>query len=480
MKKIVTRFAPSPTGFMHIGGVRTALYSYLYAQKMGGDFILRIEDTDKSREVKGSIAHIQESLTWLGIDWKYGPDKPGPFGSCLQSDRLDIYKKYAQTLVDKGLAYPDPYTNEELEAFREQAKAEKRPFLYREHRPETFGVWDGTKPLRFKVSEVKRYHWTDAVRGELEAGEEMLDDIIIIKADGYPTYNFAHIVDDHEMEVTHVMRGEEFIASTPKFLSLYDALEIPYPVFVTMPPIMAADGKKKLGKRDGAKDLLEYRTEGYLPEAMVNFLALIGWNPGTEQEVFGETELIETFTLEKIQRSGGAFNEEKLLWMNKEYLQKLSTEDFAKYVKDALPETITSLPLFTEQTLLKLAPSIQERVHSKAEITQAAEEGEYSWAFSTPKVDPALVQWKKDESPKDALPRLQKALELLTDADFSTADTIKSAVWDYAEEVGRGELLWPLRVSLTGRERSPDPFTCAFVVGKEEALLRIQSILNSI
>jgi glutamyl-tRNA synthetase len=474
-KKVVTRFAPSPTGFMHIGGVRTALFAYLYAKKMNGDFILRIEDTDKSREVEGSIEHIQKSLQYLDIQWDYGPDKAGPFGSCLQSDRLDIYKMYAKKLIDKGLAYPDPYTKDELDTFRQQAKDEKRPFLYRDHRPKIFEQWDGTKPLRFKVSKVKRYHWYDEVRGDLEAGEEMLDDIIIIKADGYPTYNFAHIIDDMEMGVTHIMRGEEFIASTPKFLSLYEALEIPYPKFVTMPPIMAADGKKKLGKRDGAKDILKYQKEGYLPETMLNFLALIGWNPGTEQELFTKDELIEAFSLDHIQRSGGAFNEEKLLWMNKEYLQRMSVNTFIQYIIAALPESIKALPGYSEDKVKKLAPTIQERTHLATEITNSAEEGEYNFAFTTPEVSVDMIKWKKDNSAKDALPRLQKALELLSNADFSTPDTIKEALWDYAEEVGRGDLLWPLRVSLTGMERSPDPFTVAYIIGKEETLLRIKN-----
>jgi len=476
----VTRFAPSPTGFMHIGGVRTALFAYLYAKKMGGEFILRIEDTDKAREVEGSIEHIMKSLRWLGIEWDYGPDNPGPHGSCKQSDRLDIYKKYAQKLIDKGLAYPDPYTPEEVQAFREQAQAEKRPFLFRDHRPKTFEQWDGSKPLRLKVPEIKRYHWHDEVRGALEAGEEMLDDIIIIKADGFPTYNFAHIVDDQEMGVTHVMRGEEFISSTPKFLSLYDALGIPYPKFVTMPPIMAADGKKKLGKRDGAKDILEYKTDGYLPAAMMNFLALIGWNPGGEQEVFSKNELLEKFSLEKIQRSGGAFNEEKLNWMNKEYLQKLSAEAFTTYAAEALPEAITSLSGYSTEILTKLSPTIQERVHVKSEITEAAERGEYAWAFATPEVTTEMITWKKDARAEDALPRLQKAHQLLMDADFSTPDTIKAALWDYAQEVGKGELLWPLRVSLTGLERSPDPFTCAYIVGKDEAMQRIKNAINKL
>ena len=466
-KPVVTRFAPSPTGWLHIGGVRTALFAYLWAQKQNGQFILRIEDTDKAREVDGSIKHIEDSLRWLGIEWEYGPDKPSSeFGSCLQSDRLDVYKKYAEQLIAKGLAYPDPYTTEEIAAFREQAQTENRPFLYRHHRPDTFGAWDGTQPLRFKTPEIKRYTWQDAVRGELTAGEEALDDFILIKADGYPTYNFAHIVDDLEMKVTHVMRGEEFISSTPKFLSLYDALEIPYPVLVTLPPIMGPDGKKKLSKRDGAKDLLEYKVEGYLPAAMRNFLALIGWNPGGDQELFDDQALIEAFTLDKIQKSGGAFNEEKLKWMNKEYLQELPLEAQTAYVQSALPEHDSAI-------LTRLTSVILERTHTLQEIKEAAVAGEYDWAFNDISYDTDILKWKNDNTTKAALPRLQQALELLTAADFSSVETIKAALWPYAESVGKGELLWPLRVALSGRPQSPDPFTCAHVLGQRETLARI-------
>lgn len=479
-KKVVTRFAPSPTGFLHIGGVRTALYAYLFARKHGGEFILRIEDTDKNREVDGSIKHIQDSLSWIGIDWDYGPDKPGPFGSCLQSDRLDIYKKYAEKLIQKGLAYPDPYTAEETTAFRAQADVEKRPFLFRNHRPDTFDTWDGTAPLRFKVPEVKRYTWNDVVRGELSAGEEMLDDIILIKADGYPTYNFAHIIDDLEMGVTHVMRGEEFISSTPRFLSIYDALEIPYPIFATLPPIMGPDGKKKLSKRDGAKDLLEYRTDGYLPETMRNFLALIGWNPGGEKEIFPGQELVEAFSLEKIQKSGGAFNEEKLRWMNKEYLKNIPQSVRVEYIAEALPESITSLPGFSVDKLSSLTEVILERVHNKLEIREAAEAGEYDWAFKAPEYDSTVLLWKNDTDIKDALPRLKKALELLKNADFNSPEGVKDSLWTYAEEVGRGELLWPLRTALSGKKQSPDPFTIAHAIGKEETLKRIQTACDII
>lgn len=478
--KVVTRFAPSPTGFIHIGNIRTALFAYLFAKKHNGVFILRIEDTDKNREVEGSIEHIKTSLRWLGLEWDYGPDNPREFGSCLQSERLDIYKKYAQKLVDAGLAYPDPYTEEEVEAFRNQAELEKRPFLFRDHRPEITEDWDGTKPLRFKVANIKRYTWHDEVRGELTAGEEMLDDFIIIKADGYPTYNFAHIIDDHEMGVTHVMRGQEFIASTPKFLSLYDALEIPYPKFVTMPPIMAADGKKKLGKRDGAKDILEYDREGYLPETMLNFLALIGWNPGGEQEIFSREELIEKFSLEKIQKSGGAFNEEKLKWMNKQYISVLSQEQKNEYFISSLPESITMLGEYAIEKAKALAPIAFERIHNKIEIKEAAEAGEYDWLFKSPKYSKEILKWKNDNSPEDSLARLLKVAEIFENTDFSSPETVKNSVWTYAEEVGKGEVLWPLRVALSGQERSPDPFVLASALGKEESISRIKIACDKI
>jgi glutamyl-tRNA synthetase len=478
--KVVTRFAPSPTGFMHIGGVRTALFAYLFAKKHDGTFILRIEDTDKAREVPGSIEHIQESLRWLGIEWEYGPDKPGPFGSCIQSDRLASYKAWAEKLVEKGLAYPDPYTPEEIDAFRTKAQAEKRPFLYREHRPATFAPWDGTKPLRLKVPGVKRYTWHDAARGELSAGEEMLDDVILIKSDGYPTYNFAHIIDDHEMGVTHIMRADEFIASTPKFLSIYDALGFSYPVFVTLPPILRDDRTKKLGKRDGAKDILEYRKEGFLPAAMINFLAMIGWNSGTDQELFSVDELTQAFSLEKIQRAGAAFNEEKLLWLNKQHLLALTPDAQLAYVQAALPEQTLKEPQFSEARLQRLLPTLIERMQVASDLTEAFEAGEYSYAFSTPSYDTALLTWKNDPSPAAAKPRLLEAHRLLESADFSTPEAIKAVLWPYTDVVGRGELLWPLRVALSGKSQSPDPFTLAYILGQEETRLRIMQACDKI
>jgi len=477
---VVTRFAPSPTGFQHVGGMRTALYAWLWARKHNGTFILRIEDTDKTREVAGSREHLIESLLWLGIDWDYGPNKPGPFGSCIQSERLDHYTKWAQVLIEKGLAYPDPYTESELEAFRTRAKVEKRPFLYRDHRPTSFETWDGTKPLRLKVPAVKRYTWEDAARGTLSAGEEMLDDIILIKSDGYPTYNFAHIIDDYEMGVTHIMRSDEFISSTPKFLSIYDALGFSYPTFVTLPPILRDDRTKKLGKRDGAKDILEYRTEGYLPEAMMNFLALIGWNPGTEQELFTTTELIETFEIDRIHAAGAALNEEKLDWMNKQHLGKKPLTFQTNYFIQALPPQTKQLPGYAPEIATKLAPVALERIHNQLEIKIAGESGEYDFAFVTPTYDTALLRFKQDSTAADALPRLNHVHTLLDPVTFTDTETIKAAIFPYADEVGRGHVLWPLRVALSGRERSPDPFIIAYIIGKEETLRRISLACDKI
>ena len=262
---IRTRFAPSPTGYIHLGNVRTALYTYLVARAHQGDFILRIEDTDQARFVEGAEEMILETLNWLGLNWDEGPtlnnpkEESGNFGPYHQTDRRDIYIKWAKKMISEGLAYADPYTPEEVQVFRDKAKAEKRAFLYRDHRPENPPEWQLGMPLRFKVPEIKRYSWKDAVMGELSAGPEALDDFILIKADGLPTYNFAHIIDDFEMQVTHVIRGSEYIASTPKYLSLYEALKITPPILAHVPHIMAPSGNKKLGKRDGAKSVTEYR-----------------------------------------------------------------------------------------------------------------------------------------------------------------------------------------------------------------------------
>lgn len=488
-KKVVTRFAPSPTGFMHVGGVRTALYAWALARQNGGTFILRIEDTDKAREVPGSIEQIIESLKWVGITWDEGVDIGGPCGPYKQSERLDTYQTYAKILIEKGLAYADPYSKEELDTFRKQAEVEKRPFLYRNHRPENPPVWDGTMPLRLKTPEIKSFTWTDLVRGELSAGPEALDDFILIKSDGYPTYNFAHIIDDLMMGVTHIFRSDEFISSIPNYLSLYSALGIEHPHFAILPPIMSPEGKKKLGKRDGAKDLLDYRAEGILPDAMMNFLAFIGWNPGDEREVFTPAQFIEAFKIEGIQRAGAKLNEEKLEWLNKEHIKLMSDADFKTKTLDYMSDELKKLPTFTER-IDTVLPIIKERIAKFADVKEMEVAGDIQYFFTDSSYDSALLlcvekQRKGKESMvvADLAPiyeNLKNIISQMGDPSVFTPESVKEVIWPYAEQEGRGLVLWALRTALSGRERSPDPFTLVSIFGKEEAIRRINIAIQKI
>ncbi len=476
--KIVTRFAPSPTGFVHIGGIRTALFAYLLARQNNGTFILRIEDTDRARVVEGSLNHIQESLRWLGLEWDFGPDKPGSFGSAIQSERLETYLPWAQKLIDKGLAYPDPYTAEEVEAFRQKAQEEKRPFLYRDHRPETFGTWDGKTALRYKVPEIKRYEWVDEARGKLSAGPEALDDIVIIKADGYPVYALAHIIDDYNMGVTHILRSDEWISSVPRFMSLYESLGITPPIQATLPPILRDDRTKKLGKRDGAKDVLDYKKEGYLASALLNYLALIGWNPGTDQEIFTLAELVKIFSLDRIQKAGGAFNEEKLDWINREHIKLLTDEEKLSSVIEFLPEKIKQSKYYSPEIMTRALDILTERISKWSDITVQGEAGELDWIFTDNTIDESKLAWKNstlDES-KKYLNEVQIALETIDEKNW-TKESIKDIIWPLTEKYGRGEVLWPLRFCLTGMEKSPEPFTVMEILGKNRSLERVKKVL---
>lgn len=473
--KVVTRFAPSPTGFMHVGGVRTALFAWLHARKHDGTFILRIEDTDKAREVEGSIEHIIESLRWLGIEWDEGPDIGGPHAPYLQSERLESYRAYARALLEKGYAYQDPYTPEEVQAWRAQAEEEKRPFLFREHRPENISSeWNGVSPLRFRTPELKRYEWNDCALGTLSAGEEALDDFILIKGDGYPTYNFAHIIDDLLMGVTHVIRGQEFVASTPKFLSVHEALGITPPVFITVPPILGEEGTKKLGKRDGAKDILEYRAEGYMPEAMMNFLALLGWHPDGEREMMSKEELIEAFDLSRVQKAGARFDEEKLLHLNREWMRTLSDEAYRQQAGLIAPD---------EGVLARCIPVVKERANTFQEArTMLAEE--LAFLFSAPTLTASELRAKEPEGNRDftkeAMQRSTQALSTLS--PLPTSEEAKMVLMALADENpkeqgGRGAVLWPLRYALSGKAQSPDPFSLVHILGRDEAISRITAAL---
>ncbi|MSU44825.1 glutamate--tRNA ligase [Candidatus Nomurabacteria bacterium] len=476
--KVTTRFAPSPTGFMHVGNLRTALYAWLWARKNNGIFILRIEDTDKDREVAGSIEHIIATLKWIGLDFDYGPHKDGPNSPYIQSERLDIYKKYADILIEKGFAYPDPFTEEEVEKFRKTAEENKKPFLYREHRPQNlqqFSVWDGKTPLRFKVPEIKSFKWNDLVQGDLSAGPEALDDFILIKGDGYPTYNFAHIVDDIEMKVTHVVRGQEFISSTPKFLSVYEALGVLPPFFVTTPPILGESGNKKLSKRDGAKDILDYEKDGYLPEAMINYLAFLGFNPGGEKEVYTREELIKVFDLSRIQHAGAKWNDDKLNWMNKEHMKLLPPKEIEKNILEYLPPNMQNP---------RLIPVIFERIMKWGNVKEMVTRGELELFFKAPDIQKEKFREKiiyKNTSPEKISNNLKLAIQALKNLDENNfvTENIKSTLLLIADNLdSRGELLHPVRYALSGLDRSPDPFLIASIIGKNETLTRLQKAID--
>lgn len=477
MTIVRTRFAPSPTGFMHVGGVRTALFAWLLAQqaKPEGTFILRIEDTDKVREVEGSITQIENSLKWLRITWDEGVDQGGPHAPYKQSERLAIYKEWAQKLIDSGRAYADPYTQAELEEFREQAKAEKRPFLFRNHRPENPPVWDGTQPLRFK-SEPKPYKWTDAVMGELSTAEDAIDDFIIIKGDGYPTYNFCHIIDDALMGVTHVLRSQEFISSTPKFLNLYEALGFERPTLATLPYVMAIDGKKKLGKRDGAKDILEYGKEGFLPEAMANFLATLGWNDGTEQEVYTTTELIEKFSLSRVQKSPARFDEQRLLWLNGQHIRLLSLDDLYVRVQDFWPASAANASEESKREVLAL---VQDRLKTLLDLPTLT-----SYFFETPTPNWEMVTSNKQLSKltnDEVHALLEEAKNTLSATDFN-AESIQEALNSLLEITGQkpGILFSLIRLAVSWAPFSPALNETLATLGKDVSLERLQASIDSL
>lgn len=475
MKPARTRFAPSPTGYLHVGGVRTALFAWLVAKQTGGQFILRLEDTDKVREVEGSGQHIMDSLRWLGLDWDEGLDIGGPHAPYTQSERLDSYKEWAHKLIDKGRAYADPYTPEELQKFREEAKAAKQPFLFRNYRPENPPTWDGSQPLRFK-SEPKAYTWQDAVMGELSAGEEAVDDFILIKSDGYPTYNFAHIIDDLLMECTHVIRAQEFIASVPKFLNLYEALEIERPVLATVPPVMGPDGKKKLSKRDGAKDILDYAREGYLPEALVNFMASLGWNDGTEQEIFSVKELVEKFSLDRVQRGGAKFDEQRLIWMNGYHIRELPLDDLYAKVAEFWPPEAEGRDDDYKKHVLGL---VQERLKFFAELPKLTD-----FFFTDLPVNPTLwtdnKQLKKLE-PAELKGLLEQAKTTIEGSDFSV-DDLTAKLNALLEQTGQkpGVLFSLIRIATTQAPASPGLADTLNVLGKETSLRRIDTMLSNL
>ncbi len=473
-----TRFAPSPTGFLHVGGIRTALFAYLVAKQQGGQFVMRLEDTDQNREVIGSREHLIASLLALGLDFDEGPGKGGNFGPYVQSERLDIYKHWANYLIEQGRAYVDPYSPEELQLFREQDQKAKRAFLYRNYRPDNPPVWDGTMPLRFK-SEPKSYTYVDKVMGEVTTDSGVVDDFILIKSDGYPTYNFAHIIDDMLMEITHVIRGQEFISSMPNFLNLYEALGFDIkgdgpgralPTFAHVPHIMNQQGNKKLSKRDGATDVLDYINAGFLPETLVSFIATLGWNDGTEQEIFSKGELIEKFSLERVQRSGARFDEKRLLWMNGQWIRRLEADNLYERVKGRWPKSASSHDDEYKLAVLRL---VQDRIKTLNELPMMSR-----YFFEEPPIDMSLISDNKQLN-KLGLDELKKIQEVacseLSKVNDWSADSIQTCLNELLDITQQKPAIvfGLIRILTTWAPFSPQLSDTLALLGRERFLERL-------
>lgn len=441
---VVTRMAPSPTGTLHIGTARTALINFLYARHMNGTFVMRSEDTDTARSTEAFETEILDGLSWLGLDWD---------AFYRQSERTDIYRSYLERALESGAAYTS----------QEESKRDPGTTI------EVVRLKNPNKSITF----------TDTIRGEITFDTTELGDFVIARSLDDPLYHLTVVVDDLEMGVTHVLRGEDHISNTPRQILIQEAIGAPRPVYAHLPLILAPN-RSKMSKRHGAVAVSAYREEGFLPEAIVNYLALLGWNPGTEQEIFTMDELIAQFKIDQIQKGGAVFDRTKFEWINKAHLQKLDNDTYFDLIKNALPDHWNKLPQYSDERLTKLLPTIKERVHTMREFREAAEAGEYDFAFAAPEVPRDLLKWKKDDDVTDALPRLSHVKELLDGADFNSPESIQSALWDYAEEIGKGEVLWPLRVALTGKEQSPDPFTCAYILGAEETEKRIETACATI
>ena len=500
MTKVRVRFAPSPTGPLHIGGVRTALYNYLFAKKSGGTFILRIEDTDQGRFVEGAEEYIMESLEWCGIIIDEGIREGGKYGPYRQSDRKAIYRQYADLLIERGDAYYAFDTSEELEALRKESESNGNTFLYnatvRNKLKNSFtmeeSAWkkklEAGEPyvIRYRMPENEDIHFDDMIRGHIVVNTGTLDDKVLFKSDGMPTYHLANIVDDHLMEITHVIRGEEWLPSLPLHFMLYRSFGWDGPLFAHLPLLLKPDGKGKLSKRDGDKmgfpvfplfwpfgeTAKGYREEGYYAGAFVNMLALLGWNPGTEQEIFSMEELIESFSIPRVGKSGSRFDPEKAKWFNHQYLQKKSNNqlaiEFREFLRaEGFHDDIVDLE--------KLVGLVKERVSFVKDIWN-----ETDFFFKAPETYDSEVtkkRWKED-SPA-ILMELSSLLKNLR--DFSASET-EPAVKAWIEEKGynMGQVMTIFRLVIVGASRGPHIFDIISWIGKEETLTRIKKGISAI
>lgn len=491
-KKIRVRFAPSPTGYMHIGNFRTALYGYLFAKKNQGDFILRIEDTDKNRLIPDALEKLINIINWAGFEYSEGVYleagkiiQKGDFGPYIQSERLEIYQKYAQELVAKGNAYYCFCSSEKLEEMRNLQTAQKKAPMYNRCclnlSPEEIAekIEKGEKyVIRQKIRTAGFTQYEDLVRGKISIKNELLEDQILLKSDGYPTYNFANVIDDHLMEISHITRGDEFVSSTPKFIQLYESFNWPVPQFAHLPLLLNLD-KSKLSKRQGDVAVEDYIKKGYLKEAIINFVALLGWNPGegTTQEIFSLQELIQEFDIARVHKAGAVFDLQKLDWLNAQYIKKLSIDELYKKSLDFFQQKYFYLNAPEEKKseayLKKVLAIEQDRLNNLSAVGESNR-----FFFEDIKYDKELLRWKKmdDTELKKSLEKSREILEKITETDWTKENLEKNLLETAGEK--KGDLLWPLRAALTGAQKSPSPFECAWVLGKEASLQRIIQALS--
>lgn len=442
--KIITRFAPSPTGFMHLGGARTALFNYLFAMQNGGEMVLRIEDTDAERSKAEYEKDIIDGLDWLGI--KY--DK-----FYRQSDRKEIYKKYLEKMVKDGSAYLS----------KEEPKEEGQR----------------SEVIRFKNPNLK-IKFDDLIRGEVEFDTTELGDFVIAKDTESPLYHLAVVVDDFEMGVTHIIRGDDGISNTPRQILIQDAIGAPRPIYAHIPLILAPD-KSKLSKRHGVVSVNKYKEEGYIPEAMINFLALLGWSPqgkgGTDEEIFSLNDLEKSFSLEKVQKSGAVFNIEKLNWINKQYIRNTPVDKLEKKLFEFLTDDFKKEVEKNPGLWGRVVSLEAERIERFSDIKDLVD-----YFFNQPSYEAEMLNWRGEKDAGKTKVHLEYIVKILRDIDENNfnKDFIKDALWGYAEKEGRGNVLWPFRVALTGKEKSPDPFVVAGILGKEETIKRIENAIGKI
>ena len=476
--KAVTRFAPSPTGYIHIGNLRSAIYPYLIAKQSNGTFILRIEDTDQARYVEGATELIEDTLQWIGLDWDEGPERGGANGPYYQTERKDIYVEWAKKLIAAGRAYADPTDSETVNKYREEANKNKVPFLYRNYRPDNTPEWQPGLPLRFKA-QPKAYDYHDEVFGDLHMGPETQDDFILIKADGLPTYNFAHIVDDACMGVTHVLRGQEYLPSMGNYLALYEAFGLERPKFVHLPHILAPSGNKKLGKRDGAKSAADYRKDGILPEAMLNFLACLGWNDGTEDEIYSKEDLIERFDVSRIQHAGARFDEQKLLWLNGQWIRRLFNEDAkALYARttDFGPESAKNA---SDELKFRVFSIIYDRLKTLADLRTMTD-----YFFVSPTVDMDMItnnKALKKLSEHEIVALLRQSIEKLRKVTEWTPENLQNALNELLAESEQkpATLFGLIRLSVSFAPFSPALHDTLSVIGREATLARLNAVITT-